>query len=131
MPTIRPSLGGVRLGADESGVFAFTVPSAASGEELTLELVDWTAPVSLGVVGGPVPSSIPAGGVQPPDSVLASAALLGAIVLLALRRSGGRLRGVREFPVTINRQITSSWMRAAWSMRDPRWIRMTRTAERP
>jgi hypothetical protein len=48
---------------DESGVgeFAFVVPAAALGQEVTVELVEWLAPTSLGVVGGPVPTSVPSG----------------------------------------------------------------------
>jgi alpha-tubulin suppressor-like RCC1 family protein len=53
---------GVTLDASGSGEFAFMVPAAALGQELTVELVEWTAPISLGVVGGPVPSSVPSGG---------------------------------------------------------------------
>jgi hypothetical protein len=52
---------GVTLDASGSGEFSFTVPAAALGQELTVELAEWTAPVSLGVVGGPVPSSVPSG----------------------------------------------------------------------
>jgi hypothetical protein len=53
---------GVTLGADGTGQFSFVVPAAALGKELTVELVEWLAPVSLGVVGGPIPASIPSGG---------------------------------------------------------------------
>ena len=52
---------GVTLDASGAGTFSFTVPAAALGEELTVELVDWTAPMSLGTVGGPMPSSVPSG----------------------------------------------------------------------
>jgi len=52
---------GVRIGADGTGTFSFVVPAAAVGEELRVELVEWVAPMSMGVVGGPVPSSVPAG----------------------------------------------------------------------
>jgi len=52
---------GVRIGADGTGTFSFVVPAAALGEELSVELVEWAAPMSLGVVGGPVPRSVPAG----------------------------------------------------------------------
>ena len=58
---------GVTLDADGRGEFTFTVPASAAGRVVTVELVDWTAPVAIGggaVVGGPggpVPSSVPAG----------------------------------------------------------------------
>ena len=54
---------GVGVTLDESGVgeFTFVVPAAALGQEVTVELVDWLAPLSLGVVGGPVPTSVPSG----------------------------------------------------------------------
>ena len=53
---------GVTLDSSGAGEFSFTVPAGAVGEVLTVELVEWAAPVSLGVVGGPVPSSVPSGG---------------------------------------------------------------------
>jgi hypothetical protein len=52
---------GVSIGADGSGTFTFVVPAAAVGEELRVELVEWAAPMPMGVVGGPVPGSVPAG----------------------------------------------------------------------
>jgi MYXO-CTERM domain-containing protein len=52
---------GVTLDASGAGTFSFNVPAAALGEELTVELVAWTAPMSLGTVGGPMPSSVPSG----------------------------------------------------------------------
>ncbi len=48
---------GVTLGADGTGTFSFMVPAAALGEVLTVRLVGWAAPVSLGMSGGPVPTS--------------------------------------------------------------------------
>jgi MYXO-CTERM domain-containing protein len=68
---------GVTLDASGSGEFAFMVPAAALGQELTVELVEWTAPISLGVVGGPVPSSVPSGGGPVPVWTLALLALAG------------------------------------------------------
>jgi hypothetical protein len=53
---------GVTLDADGVATFRFVVPAAALGQVVTVELVDWLAPISLGVVGGPVPTSIPSGG---------------------------------------------------------------------
>jgi alpha-tubulin suppressor-like RCC1 family protein len=59
---------GVTLDADGRGTFAFTVPAGALGATLVVELVEWTAPVAIGVVGpgsagagGPVPTRVPAG----------------------------------------------------------------------
>jgi surface protein len=52
---------GVSIGADGSGTFSFVVPAAAVGEELRVELVEWAAPMPMGVVGGPVPTSVPSG----------------------------------------------------------------------
>lgn len=80
---------GVRLGPDGAGSFMFTVPLTAAGRELTIELVEWVAPVSLGAVR-PVPRSIPAG-----DGMASGALLPGVLVLTAafvplLRRRGSR-----------------------------------------
>jgi hypothetical protein len=82
---------GVTLDASGSGTFSFTVPAAALGEELTVELVEWTAPVSLGVVGGPVPSSVPSGE-GPVDEGRMSMWRLGLLALVAL---GLLRRGMR------------------------------------
>jgi hypothetical protein len=69
---------GVTLDGDGVGTFAFTVPAAALGQVVTVELVDWLAPVSLGVVGGPVPASVPTGGGPKPFTILlAMTGLLG------------------------------------------------------
>jgi hypothetical protein len=72
---------GVTLDASGSGEFAFMVPAAALGQELTVELVEWTTPISLGVVGGPVPSSVPSGGGPVPVWTLALLALVGVGLL--------------------------------------------------
>lgn len=77
---------GVTLDALGVGTFSFTVPVAAHGEVLTVELVDWTAPQSLGVVGGPLPSSVPTGEGPVPAWTLGLLALAGGLVLR--RRSG-------------------------------------------
>ena len=74
---------GVTLDASGSGTFSFVVPATAVGQELTVELVDWSAPVSLGAVGGPVPSSIPAGEGPVPLGMLLVASAIGG---LAVRR---------------------------------------------
>ena len=52
---------GVTLDANGSGAFSFLVPATAVGAVITVELVEWLAPVSLGVVNGPVPASVPTG----------------------------------------------------------------------
>jgi hypothetical protein len=82
---------GVTLGADGTGAFSFVVPRAALGQQLTVELVEWTAPVSLGVVGAPVPASIPAGDGSslPAGGFALLFALLGLTVRVAMRRSAG------------------------------------------
>jgi len=81
---------GVTLGADGTGSFSFIVPAAALGEELTVELVDWLAPVSLGVVGGPVPSSVPSGGGPIPVWSFVMLALAGGLVLRRMSTVGVR-----------------------------------------
>jgi hypothetical protein len=53
--------GVVRTDASGNGRFSFVVPASAVGQELLIELVDWTRPTSIGVVGGPVPGAVPAG----------------------------------------------------------------------
>lgn len=77
---------GVTLDDSGSGEFSFTVPAGAVGEELTVELVEWIAPVSLGVVGGPVPTSVPSGGGPAP---------VWPLVLVALVVFGLPGRGMR------------------------------------
>ena len=79
---------GVTLDDAGVGEFSFVVPAAALGQELTVELVEWTAPMSLGVVGGPVPAAIPAGegGVPAPVWTL----VLTALVAFGLLRRGMR-----------------------------------------
>lgn len=95
-PTIASD--GVTLDADGTGTFTFTVPAGAVGSELTVELVEWTAPVSLGVAGGPVPSGVPAGqGPAPADAPLGLAGLLavaGLGGLLAARATARSRRTV-------------------------------------
>ncbi len=81
---------GVTLDADGSGTFAFTVPAAALGEEVTVELVEWLAPVSLGVVGGPVPTSVPSGGGPVPAWSLVLLVLGGGLVLRRMATVGVR-----------------------------------------
>jgi len=78
---------GVTLDAAGAGTFSFTLPAAALGQELTVELVAWLAPASLGVVGGPVPASVPAGEAPVvPARLLAFGLLAVAGAVLAVRR---------------------------------------------
>jgi alpha-tubulin suppressor-like RCC1 family protein len=85
---------GVTLDADGTGTFAFTVPSSALGAALTVELVEWTAPVTLGVVGAGalVPTRMPAGeGPWPGGEALALVGLLAVAGMLGasrMRRAG-------------------------------------------
>ena len=72
---------GVTLDGSGTGEFSFVVPAEAVGSELTVELVGWAAPVSLGVVGGPVPSSVPSGGGRAPVWPVLLAALAGVGLL--------------------------------------------------
>ena len=75
---------GVTLDPTGSGEFSFVVPAEALGEVVTVELVEWLAPVSLGVASGPVPSSVPSGGGPVPVWPLLLFGLLG----LGLLRRG-------------------------------------------
>jgi hypothetical protein len=81
---------GVTLDGSGSGTFTFRVPAAALGEELTVELVDWLAPVSLGVVGGPVPTSVPSGEGPVPVWSLVMLVLAGGLVLRRMSVVGVR-----------------------------------------
>ena len=72
---------GVTLDEAGVGVFSFIAPAGAVGEEVTVELVEWAAPVSLGVVGGPVPSSVPSGGGPQSGWPFVLLALAGVLVL--------------------------------------------------
>ena len=83
---------GMTLGADGTGSFSFVVPAAAVGQELTVELVEWVAPVSLGVVGRPVPGSVNAGEGPEGAVVLRPVALLALAGLVLLRRRGSLTR---------------------------------------
>jgi len=61
--SFNPVFAGAGVTLDDSGTgeFSFEVPAAALGETMTVELVEWLAPVSFGVVSGPVPMSVPTG----------------------------------------------------------------------
>jgi len=77
---------GLTLDQDGAGTFTFTVPRAALGRGLTVELVEWTTPLDLGIVAGPTPTSVPAGGGAPPARTATLFALLGLGAVLAIRR---------------------------------------------
>jgi hypothetical protein len=83
---------GVTLDGSGTGEFAFVLPAAALGEEVTVELVEWLAPVSLGVVGGPVPGFIPAGSGPEPVAIWSFVMLLlaGGLVLRRMTAVGVR-----------------------------------------
>ena len=72
---------GVTLDETGRGEFSFVVPAAAAGRELTVELVEWLEPLSLGVVGGPVPLSVPSGGGPVRVWPLVLLAVAGGLVL--------------------------------------------------
>jgi hypothetical protein len=79
--------GPVRIGPDGSGVLRFTVLQSALGQQLSVELVEWVRPIRLGIVGGPVPASVPAGdGRALPLSAIALAGV--AAGLIGARRRG-------------------------------------------
>ena len=93
---------GVTLDADGRGTFDFTVPASAAGSVVTVELVEWTTPVAIGGgavvggVGGPVPTSVPAGeGGGGPVGLLALIALLGAVGAAGAAGAAGASRGRR------------------------------------
>lgn len=78
---VNPTVAGgaVVLDGDGSGAFTFTVPRAALGGQLAVELIEWRPPTVLGTVGGAVPTSVPAGAGPLP----ARGAVPGGFVLLA------------------------------------------------
>lgn len=80
---------GVMLDSDGTGTFSFRVPPEALGEEVRIELVEWTAPIALGAAGGPVPTSVPSGGGPAPAGALWTLlGMLGAVAVLVTRRPG-------------------------------------------
>ena len=78
---------GVRLDASGRGTFTFVAPAAAIGQEVAVELVEWLAPISVSVLGGPIPASIPAGS--------GSTVPLG-LVVIGLLVAAGSLVGIRR-----------------------------------
>lgn len=73
---------GVRLDSDGIGTFSFVVPVSALGLPIGVELVAWTSPIAVGVAGGPVPSTVPAG--QGPALPAVIVLLLGVLGLVTL-----------------------------------------------
>jgi hypothetical protein len=84
---------GVTLGADGTGSFSFVVPAAALGQEVMVELVEWTTPMSIGVAGSLVPTRIPAGeGRGVPSGALVVLAGVTLFAAVAVRRqTAGRI----------------------------------------
>jgi len=58
-PTVAE--GAVMLDGTGSGTFTFTIPRAAAGAPLSVELIEWRAPLLLGTVAAVLPTGIPAG----------------------------------------------------------------------
>lgn len=74
--------------------FTFSVPASPVGQGVLVVIVDWTAATSIGVAGGPVPTTVPAGH--------GDCGPIGAFVLLRLAATalpvgsaGTALRSVR------------------------------------
>jgi hypothetical protein len=73
-----------------AGTFSFVVPAGALGQDVRVQLVEWTAPLSLGIAGGPVPTTVPAGASPLPLLAMAlGSTLLGSAVLMRRRRPLG------------------------------------------
>jgi alpha-tubulin suppressor-like RCC1 family protein len=85
---------GVTLDDAGAGGFSFLVPAEALGQVITVELVEWTAPMPLGVVGGPVPATVPAG--EGPVTVWSLVLVLLAGGLAVVRRSRGGSDALRR-----------------------------------
>ncbi len=88
--------GVITTGADGTGEFSIAVPADAAGATLSIEIVDWTGPIALGIVQGPVPTSVPAGlGVSSGAAAAWGwplAALLGVVLLRGIVLPLGRRR---------------------------------------
>jgi hypothetical protein len=81
---------GLTLDGDGAGVFTVAIPRSATGQDVIVELVEWAAPVPLGVVGGPVPGSVPAGNGPSPMPLGVLALTLGLPLLVSLTLRSGR-----------------------------------------
>jgi hypothetical protein len=84
---------GVLLDAEGVGEFSFMVPTAALGRELTVELVEWSAAVSLGPVRAPLPGAVRAGEGPTPVRTAGSVALLFTLLMIVSARA---LRPMRD-----------------------------------
>jgi len=70
---------GVTLDAQGRGTFTFVAPRSAAGQSVTVELVDWTLPVTVGVLDAVLPTRLPAGeGGVPMSWMFAAVTLAGA-----------------------------------------------------
>lgn len=81
---------GLVLDGAGSGSFQFVVPGSALGEELFVEIEHWLGPMSLGVVGPPVPRVVNAGGGPAPQWWILQAAAGLLLMLAAARRTHTR-----------------------------------------
>jgi hypothetical protein len=75
---------GVTLDRDGSGTFTFRAPQDADGRTILVELVEWDASDSVGVIGSALPARIPAGegpGGRPAAAVLFTVAFAMAVLL--------------------------------------------------
>ena len=80
--------GVIRTGTDGTGRLTLTLPAAAAGSPITIELVAWTAPIPVGTAAGstavgPVPTGIPAGDAPTLPAPLGLLAALALAILLA------------------------------------------------
>ena len=77
---------GVRTDVEGQGTFSFLAPRAAAGQSVSVELVEWTRPISVQVTGTAVPARIPAGEGRAPLMVGTLGLLLLGGAVLATRR---------------------------------------------
>jgi hypothetical protein len=76
---------GVMLDGQGRGTFTFIAPRAAAGQSVSVVLVDWTRPISVGVTSSTVPARIPAGEGGVPLSLLFGVLVLAGAGLVARR----------------------------------------------
>jgi hypothetical protein len=72
---------GLVMDEDGRGTFTFIAPRTAAGQSVSVVLVDWTNPITVGVTGQALPAALPAGegsGGLPVLPLLLAAGLLGA-----------------------------------------------------
>ena len=84
---------GVTLGPDGTGTFRFVAPASALGLPLEVELVGWDRTDDVGVVGGPVPATVPAGDGPSPGVPGGGPIVLGILALLAVALRARRRTG--------------------------------------